>query len=32
MKLEEVLLVFKHIRQGRYQLYGNLQRMCCLIA
>jgi len=23
MKLEEVLLVFKHIRQGRYQLYGN---------
>ena len=23
MKLEEVLLVFKHIRQGRYQLFGN---------
>jgi hypothetical protein len=23
MKLEEVLLVFKHIRQGRYALYGN---------
>ena len=23
MKLEEVLLVFKHIRQGRFQLFGN---------
>ena len=23
MKLEEILTAFKHIRQGRYQLYGN---------
>lgn len=23
MKLEEILIAFKHIRQGRYQLFGN---------
>ena len=23
MKVEEILTAFKHIRQGRYQLYGN---------